>query len=127
VSTDLRLSTHLEKRTQEFSHTHRTSWHYFGSRGSSEFEDSHVFDLSARYSMAAWKSVEPWIRLEVRNLFNDDSITAWNTFVRPDADGPVDENGIWTDYVRGPGFGQARSPDDFVTPREFFVSLGMRF
>lgn len=100
---------------------------YFGRRGSQEFDDSHVFDLAVRYSVPAWKSLEPWLRLEVRNVFNDVSTVSWGRTVRPDFEGAVDEHGIWTEYIEGPGFGQARSPDDFVTPREFLLSFGLRF
>jgi hypothetical protein len=100
---------------------------FFGRRGSQEFDASHVFDLAVNYSIPVWRSVEPWVKLEVRNLFNDSSRIAWDTTVFPDSEGPVDEHGIPTQYVQRPTFGQARSPEDFVTPREFLVSVGVRF
>ena len=100
---------------------------FFGPRGSQEFEDSHVFDLALNYSISVSKSVVPWIKLEVRNLFNDQSRIGWDPTVLPDFAGPVDEHGLPTQYVEGPTFGQVRSPEDFVTPREFLISLGLRF
>lgn len=63
----------------------------------------------------------------MRNLFNDDALIGAETTVTPDFAGPVDEHGIWTAYETGPGFRQARAPEDYVVPREFLLSLGLRF
>ena len=100
---------------------------FFGTRGSQDFDDSHLFDLAVKYSIPLWKWVEPWAKLGVRNLFNDKSRIGWDTAVFPDSGGPADEHGIPTQYVESPTFGQARSTEDYVTPREFLVSLGIRF
>jgi hypothetical protein len=67
----------------------------------------------------------------VRNLFNDKTLGAgvsgWNTSVAPDFDGPVDANGIPTQFVRGPNFGRAIDANSFPFPREIRFALGFRF
>jgi len=63
----------------------------------------------------------------VRNLLNDSTKIAWNTNVSPDFDGPVDEHGIPTQYIEGPNFGEANAPEDYITPREYLFSVGIRF
>ena len=42
-------------------------------------------------------------------------------------DGPVDVNGIPTQFIRSPIYGEAQSPSDYHPGREFLVSLGFRF
>jgi hypothetical protein len=100
---------------------------FFGRRGSQEFEASHVFDLAVRYEIGSWKAVEPWIKLDVRNLLNEDAAIEWNRTVFPDFDGPVDEHGIPTQYIEGPQYGETQAAEHHVIPREYRFSFGLRF
>lgn len=100
---------------------------YFGPRGAGEFRDSATLDLAVRWTPPLRRAIEPWIKLDVRNALNDQTLVAWDTTVAPDFAGPVDEHGIWTGFVPAPSFGQPRTAADYVTPRELRLALGVRF
>lgn len=111
---------------------------YFAARGAEEFEASHLVDLSATYSIPVFRELRPWIKMELFNAFNDQSLVQFNTQVTPNAAGPVDANGLPTEYVRGARFGQAtaithfpRSAPNFagtfLSARTFLLSTGVRF
>jgi hypothetical protein len=100
---------------------------FFGERGSEEFRGFTTVNASATYSLPVLTRFEPWIKLDVRNLLNDDTQIGWNTTVVPNFDGPLDELGLPTTFTRGSNFGNPRNNADFVTPREFRLSAGIRF
>ena len=83
--------------------------------------------MVARYELPVGGRFAPWVELEVRNLFDDQALRTFDTDVSPDFAGPVDADGIPTQFVRSPTFGEARSPGDFYSGREFRVSAGIRF
>ena len=103
-------------------------------RGSGEFKGYGLFDMSFQYSITVWRSLNPWIKAELYNVFNNGTAIRWDTSVIPDPDGPVDELGLPTSYLQGQSFGQTTSPDDYPhwQPgrsglRTFQVSMGLRF
>jgi len=100
---------------------------YFGARGAGEFESATVVDLALQYSVPVWRTLEPWVKFELRNVFDEDSLVTYDTTISPDFDGPVDADGLPTSFVRGPNFGQATSEASHVVPRAFQLSLGLRF
>lgn len=87
---------------------------FAAGRGSENFEGYGLFDLSLHYHIPVWKSLRPWFKAEIFNLFNNDKQIGWDTSVVPDPDSPRDELGLPTGYVEGPTFGQATSPDDYA-------------
>jgi outer membrane receptor protein involved in Fe transport len=100
---------------------------YFDGRGTQTFDDLKAFDLVTLYQIPVWRSVEPWIKIQVRNLFDTTPKRNWDIGVAPDFAGPVDANGIPTEFIRSPTYGEAFSPSDYYPGREFLVSLGIRF
>ena len=100
---------------------------YFGERGSEEFASSHLFDVAVNYAIPVFRSLRPWLKFEMLNVFNNDTLVSWNTDVAQDPDSPTDRLGLHTGYTRGPSFGQAEQNDDYPIPRTFRVSLGLRF
>jgi hypothetical protein len=107
---------------------------FFGGRGAYEFKGYGVMDLATSYNVPVWKTVKPWVKLEVYNLFNNQKQIAWDRTVTADATSPLDANGIPTGYVQGPNFGKATSGTQFVGPwvgqaggRAMKVALGVRF
>ncbi|KAB2960672.1 MAG: TonB-dependent receptor [Thermoanaerobaculia bacterium] len=100
---------------------------FFGERGSGEFDDFYSFDLSLNYGIPVWKSLEPWVKFDVRNVLNYDKPVTWNTTVTPNTAGPVDEHGLPTTFNRGPNFGRALREADYITPREYRINVGIRF
>jgi hypothetical protein len=111
---------------------------YFGERGSAQFDDSQMVDLAFTYSVPVFKQLRPWIKAEVFNLFNDQSLVGFNTAVTPKAGGAVDAMGLPLEYTRGAAFGTAtaitsypRSAQNFagqnLYARTFLLSTGFRF
>ena len=41
---------------------------FFGERGSEEFEGYGLFDLSVTYQIPVWRTVRPWVKVEVLNV-----------------------------------------------------------
>jgi len=104
---------------------------FFGERGSQDFKGAHLFDLAMTYDIPIYKSFKPYVKFDVRNLFNDKTLGAgvsgFNTTIAPDDDGPVDADGIPTQFVRGGNFGEAIANGSYPIPREFRFALGFRF
>jgi hypothetical protein len=109
---------------------------FFGDRGIGTFDATSLFDLTLTYSLPVFKSIEPWIKFDVTNVLNDDTVIKHNTGilantgVRPVECGgtcPVDNLGLPTTFRPGATFGQATAATDHTTPREFFLGAGIRF
>jgi hypothetical protein len=107
---------------------------YFGERGSQDFKGYGVMDFAASYNMAVWKTVRPWFKVEVYNLFNNQKQIMWDRTVAVDPASALDANGIRTGYIQGPRFGQATSGAHFVQPyagqngaRAVRLAFGVRF
>ena len=107
---------------------------FFGDRGAYEFIGYGVMDLATSYNVPVWKTVKPWVKLEVYNLFNNQKQIGWDKTVSFDATSPLDANGLPTGYVQGPNFGKATSGTHFVGPwlgqaggRAIRMALGVRF
>lgn len=100
---------------------------YYGERGSGEFNAASLFDLSLTYAIPVMWRLEPWIKFDVLNVLNHDTQLRWNTTVTPDAASALDGNGLRTGYAKAAAFGRPRSATDYVVPREYFVSAGLRF
>src|SRR5262249_33993515 len=45
---------------------------YFGERGGYLFDGYGAIDLSATYSIPVWKSLRPWLKVEIYNLLGND-------------------------------------------------------
>jgi outer membrane receptor for ferrienterochelin and colicin len=100
---------------------------YFAERGSELFDGAFTTNLAVTWALPIVRDLELRIKGEVRNVFDDDSLIAHNTQVTGDPDGPVDAVGLPLDFVLGPRFGEGESEDDFVVPREYRFSVGIRF
>ena len=110
---------------------------YFGGKGTQEFAGSHKFDVALTYSVPLVRSVAPYVKFTMVNVLNNDKLTSWNTTVSPDFDGPVDADGLPTQFIRGSRFGTATSAANYplsylsngtaVRARAFDVSVGFRF
>lgn len=100
---------------------------YAPGRGSENFQDAHLFDLALTYDIKVWKSAAPWVKAEVRNLFNRTPLIAYNTTVRPDPNSPKDALGLPTGYIKGSAFGTGTATAHYAFPREFLISMGFRF
>jgi outer membrane receptor protein involved in Fe transport len=107
---------------------------FFGDRGAYEFDGYGVMDLATSYQLAVWKTVSPWIKLEVYNLLGNQKPIAWDRTIAADATSARDANGLPTGYVEGPNFGKATSGAHFPQPylgqhggRAIRIAFGARF
>jgi hypothetical protein len=100
---------------------------YFAERGSEEFKGYGTFDLGITYQVPIFKTLRPYVKFDVFNLFNDDTLRSWNTAISRDTTGPVDSLGIPLNYRLGAQYGKATSAGNYVVPREWTIAVGFRF
>jgi hypothetical protein len=111
---------------------------YFDERGSESYESSHLFDFAMTYQVPVFQTLRPWVKFEIYNLFNDQSLVTYNTAITADNNSPRDADGLPTGYIRGANFGRATANTNFpratTTPsgdsvyaRTFLMSFGVRF
>jgi hypothetical protein len=107
---------------------------FFGERGTEDFKGYGLLDMSFRYGVPVWKTVQPWIQANVFNMFNNQKLIQWNTTVSPDANSPLDENGQPTGFTPGAQYGQGTSSAHYPVwatgetgGRTFRVAMGIRF
>ncbi len=102
---------------------------YFGERGAGEYESIQSIDLSLQYSIPVWKTLEPWIKFSATNITNEDGLVTFNTQINPvtTAGAPRDQYGLPTTYTKGVNFGKGTAAANYQIPREYFVSVGIRF
>jgi hypothetical protein len=100
---------------------------FFGERGSQLFASSHLVDLAFNYNIPVFKTLRPWLKVELFNVFNNDRLIAWNTTVEPNDDGPRDALGLPTTFIEGPRFGEGTANGHYAVPRTFQIAFGIRF
>ncbi len=100
---------------------------FFGSRGSQEFKAWTTFNVAALYSVPIFRSLSPYIKVDVRNVLNDHTLIAWDTTVTPDPNSPKDALGLPTGFIKSANFGKAQSNLNYPIPREYRFSAGIRF
>ena len=107
---------------------------FFSERGSEAFAGYGLIDLGITYQVPVWRSLRPWLKLEVLNAFDNDKLIAWDTTISVDPASALDANGLPTGYLRGARFGQGTSTAAYPRPRPgltggrtYFGALGLRF
>ncbi len=104
---------------------------YFGGRGENFFAASHIFGLALTYDVPIYKRLSPYVKFDVRNLFNNQTLGAgingFDKRILPDTAGPVDELGLPTQFIRRSTFGQATGNNSYPIARTIRFSLGFRF
>lgn len=127
VANNVPLSAIQQARDPGYTGTPPIQALFFGERGSGDFNPIHLFDVAVNYEIPIFKTFRPWAKFEVTNAFNNDKLTSFNTTVARNTAGPVDGNGLATEFIRGPLFGQATGNNNFAVPRTVQFSLGFRF
>ena len=107
---------------------------FYSARGSERFAGSGVVDAAVTYDVPVVRTYRPWVKVEVYNLFNNQTLTSWNTSIAQDPDTPLDALGFRTGFVPGPSFGQATSSQHYPVPfagrtggRTLRLAAGVRF
>ena len=78
-----------------------------GERGTERFPGYGLLDLSINYNIPVFRSLRPWIKLDLYNALNNRKLIAWDTTVSQDAAAPKDTVGISTAFVPSANFGKA--------------------
>ena len=107
---------------------------FFGERGSQTFPAYALLDLGFNYSVPVFRTLGPWVKLEVLNVTNNQKVIQFNTTVNPDPNSPLDEHGLPTGYIQGASFGQPTANTHypvwrpgFTGGRTFLMTAGFRF
>ena len=107
---------------------------FFANRGSENFKDYGVLDLSINYNVPVFESVRPWVKVDIFNAFNNQKQIAWSTSIKPDPASAEDSFGLATSYLPDASFGTATSNSHFPAPlagvaggRTLRLSVGVRF
>jgi len=107
---------------------------YYGDRGIENFEGYGLMDFAATYDIAIWRTVRPWIKFEVYNLFDNNKLINWNTNVTPDPNSPLDADGLPTGFIKPANFGTPINNASYPRPipgidggRSFLMAMGVRF
>ena len=80
---------------------------FFDERGSETFAGYGLLDTSINYEVPVFRSLRPWLKFDIYNLFNNQKLVAWNTTVSQDPASPRDDVGLATGFIRAAAFGTA--------------------
>ena len=107
---------------------------FFGERGAGTFAGYALVDLASTWSVPVWRSVSPWLKLEVLNVLNNQKPIGWDTTVTANAAGARDADGLPLEYVKGANFGNPTRTTDYPRPRPgmdggrtYLMAFGVRF
>jgi hypothetical protein len=107
---------------------------FFGKLGRGTFPGFGVGDFGVNYAIPVWKTLKPYLKLEVLNAFNNQKRIGFDTTVSADWDGPVDNLGLPLNYVEGPRFGESTQEADYPAwrsgltgGRTILAAFGFRF
>jgi hypothetical protein len=98
------------------------SYTYFFTRGADRFDGWWGVDLSARYQFPVYRQLNGWVKLDVTNITDNDSLKAHDVgaSAQTNAAGQL----VW---VPSSSFGRVRNQLDYQTPRTYLVTLGLNF
>ncbi len=100
---------------------------FFGERGALEFESQHNLDLALNYEVPIFKTLRPWFKLDIRNIFNGQAQINGSGAVRQDPASPKDALGLATGYLPTSTFRTGTTDASYQIPREYRFSVGFRF
>jgi hypothetical protein len=78
---------------------------FFADRGSESFDGYSLLDMSFNYNVPVFRSLRPWVKFDIYNLFDNNHLIAWNTTISRNNAGPLDNLGLATTYNQGATFG----------------------
>jgi hypothetical protein len=107
---------------------------FYGPAGSESFAGYGIVDASASYNVPVFRSVRPWVRMDLFNLFDNQKLISWNTSIAQDSSTPRDALGLRTGYITGPQFGRPTGNTSYPVPfggatggRTLRLAIGVRF
>jgi Carboxypeptidase regulatory-like domain/TonB-dependent Receptor Plug Domain len=144
VTTTYGLTDIQKARDPGYANLPNSQTIYFGGRGSGTFPSQQRWDVSLDWNAPTYKTVAPYVRFAIRNVFNTAYLVSFNTtaIVPNDGktvngvkhpDGPLDANGLPTTFSTQKDennheiFGTATSSTDYQPSRTLTVAAGIRF
>lgn len=134
VANSVPLSAVQRARNPGYSRVPTTQALFFGERGSQEFAGYGLVDLGVTYQVPVWRSLKPWVKVEVLNALNNDKLIGWDTTIAVDPASALDADGLPTGYIKGARFGLGTSTAQYPRPRPgltggrtFLGAFGFRF
>jgi hypothetical protein len=100
---------------------------FYGGRGTESFSGWDTFDFSAMYNLPIFKDLELFVKADVLNVLNDDTLIGHDTSITGDSSGPLDGFDRPLTFMRDTTFGNPRNEADYVTPLEYRFAVGIRF
>jgi len=100
---------------------------FFGGRGAGKFKGATTFDVTLLYDVPLWKRLDAFVKGDVINILNNDTLTSWNTAISANTGGPFDSNGFPTTYTKSGSFGKAVNNASYPAPRQYSIAVGFRF
>ena len=61
---------------------------FYEGRGTQEYEAQHLVDLALNYDVPVWKKVRPYVKFDLRNVFNSQPLIGFDTTLIPNNSGP---------------------------------------
>jgi hypothetical protein len=81
---------------------------YFGGeRGTERFPSYGLLDFDVNYNVPVFRTLRPWVKFDVYNLFDNRKLIAWNTNLAQNSAGAKDALGIATTFTKTANFGKA--------------------
>jgi hypothetical protein len=117
-----------------------TYTYYFDGRGNNEFPSVWSLDTSLRYELPLFAGLAPFVKLDVRNVLDNDALITYNTSGRAVA--VNNANGTFSHWTWAPqgncgpedepsnsctAFGRISSQNNYQVPRTFLISAGIQF
>ena len=134
VANSVPLSAVQRARNPGYARVPTSQVLFFDERGSEEFAGYGLVDLGVTYQVPVWKSLRPWLKVEVLNTLNNNKLIAWDTTITVDPASALDANGLPTGYLKGARFGQGTSTANYPRPRPgltggrtYMGAFGFRF
>jgi hypothetical protein len=128
------LSTVQRARNPGYARVPTSQTLFFAERGSEEFAGYGLVDLGVTYQVPVWKTLKPWVKLEVLNALSNDKLITWDTAITVDPASALDADGLPTGYLKGARFGQGTSTANYPRPRPgltggrtYMGAFGFRF
>jgi hypothetical protein len=100
---------------------------YFGERGRGSFESQHLFDLGIYYQIPVFRSVGPFLKFDVFNVFNRHPLILHDVTVNVDPASSRDAQGLPTGFIQTVSFGTHTSNLSYPEARKWQVAFGVRW
>jgi hypothetical protein len=119
--------------------------HFFDGRGNNEFNSVWSLDFAARWALPIWSRLDAWVKVDVQNILNRDTLTSYLTTgtwawsdsgTRTPGDDP-NRHRVWVPAgnctpddepsTTCTGFGRIDGPGRYQTPRTYLFTVGLQF